>query len=118
MNLWYWLRKGEIRNSFDKAHGARTEDAFGTKYRFQPVAPDRSESFSGRGFTWSEVEAYIAIANTPIKAETNDGLITLTDHLGNVWKGAVASLAWAPVNQGGSIYWGLELTLDEPVKVS
>lgn len=117
MNLWFWLRKGEIRNNFEKANGARTEESFGTKYRFQPVAPDRSESFTGRGFTWSEVEALIVVASTPLKSGTNDGLLTITDHMGNQWKGAVASLSWEPVGEGGTVYWSLSLTLDEPVKL-
>mgnify|MGYP001609841923 CR=1 FL=1 len=117
-SMWFWLRKGSIRKNLPKVPGAMTSGgAYGTQYRFDQEAPDTSETFTGRGFTWAEVEAYQAKAKSPATAAADAGLATITDHLGQQWKGPISDLSWEPALLGGSVYWQLSLTLDNPVKL-
>lgn len=110
MGLWEWLRSFSIEKSLEvRNDGLTSEFDYGEEHLLDQVKPRRKESFSGRGFTWEEVEEVIEAANAP------GGAYSLTDHLGQEWEGSIESVSGDPI--AGSIYWEMSLTLLNPVKI-
>lgn len=114
MSLWFWLRSTTINKNLQKRYLKRGSTDFGGMRRRDQTRPDRAEKFTGRGFTEAEVDALIACAMTP--ADQAGGQWTLVDHLGNTWEGPIATLQSDPEGEGGSPYWRVSMTLDNPVK--
>lgn len=113
MPIWEWLRAGSIKKNLQKKYGHRDGTSYGEVTRRDQTKPDRSEKFRAEGFTWTEVQAFIDCANTP--ADQAGGVLSITDHLDQDWAGPIASLDWKPVGIGGTIYWDVDLELDNPV---
>lgn len=115
MPCWEWVGDGSIQRSWAEKHSAATGSgearAYGTTYRYNNVRPKKSATFNGRGFTWSEVSAYITTAEKPTDWASSS--VTITDFGARTWTGKISNLSWKRAEEGTDL-WDMTLTIDYP----
>lgn len=110
-NMWEWSRKGTSRAKVVTKDAARGELEFGTRYVYRPSRPEKTETFTGRGFFWAEAEVIL----TAMEAVDAPGLVTIVDTAGRSWQGLPADLSYEPIE--GTKRWNLTLTLTNPERL-
>jgi len=110
MALYEWIPSIDSSKAIIVRNGKRGSDSFGTVRRFDQVAPVGRVTFSGEGFSTSEVMAIKTVHET-----ASDGAdaekYTLVDFQGNTWEGAIITFRSEPISGTGK--WSVEISMDE-----
>lgn len=109
--FWEWLPNRSLDKQIEVRHDGMTSGGeHGAVHILDKKKTVITANFQGRGFTEAEADDLFADADVP------GATMSPTDHLGTEWTGTVQSLSEDVVDDGGTIYKVLKLTLINATK--